>query len=153
MGAHFFGEMPNLSSVHLFRVIPPGVDNAGSIADRLSARGYPHHSIQLVLGELIGAQGPVERPDLDDAVFEEAKYVAGSSGASSSGDGEESEETTLRELINAWNRYCPSLREVQLKAGYVWRRAGAEDVWTQRKTVPSRGAGPRLLGEGWFDTV
>ncbi|KAF8836042.1 hypothetical protein BDN67DRAFT_974654, partial [Paxillus ammoniavirescens] len=150
MGAHFFGEMPNLSSVHIFRVIPPGVDNVGSIADRLSARGYPHHSIQLVLGELIGAQGPVERPDLDDAVFEEAKYVAGSSGVSSSGDGEESEEMTLRELINAWNRYCPSLLEVQLKAGYVWRRAGAEDVWTQRKTVPSRGAGPRLLGEGWF---
>ncbi|KAF9237722.1 hypothetical protein BU15DRAFT_88582 [Melanogaster broomeanus] len=139
MGAHFFGKMPNLSSVRVFRVRPSCAKNMGSIADRLSARGYAHRSIQLVLGELISAEGTtVERGDIDDSEFEEAKFAAGSSNSSSSNGG-----TALRELINAWNRYCPALREVQLKVGYVWRRAGEGDGWTQRKIRRSWGTGPR----------
>lgn len=119
--------------------MPPGVDNVGAIAESLTARGYPHRSIQLALGELIGVDG-TERGELDDAEFEEAKFGTASSlpcvGWTASP--EEPEEVILKELIHAWNRYCPMLREIQLKAGYVWRRAGPEDVWTQRATKVSR---------------
>lgn len=139
MGAHFFGSMPHLWSVRVFKVMPPGMDNIGTVAESLSARGYPHRSIQLALGEFIGVDGS-ERSELDDAEFEEVKL--GMTPSSSSGFGwvveEQPEEVTLKELIQAWNRYCPALREVQLKAGYVWRRAGRNDVWTQRPSKVSR---------------
>lgn len=139
MGAHFFGLMPRLWSVRVFKVMPPGVDNVGAIAESLTARGYPHRSIQLALGELIGVDG-TERGELDDAEFEEAKFGTASSlpCVGWTGSPEEPEEVILKELIHAWNRYCPMLREIQLKAGYVWRRAGPEDVWTQRATKVSR---------------
>lgn len=136
MGAHFFGLMPRLWSVRVFKVMPPGVDHVGAIAENLSARGYPHRSIQLALGELIGSDSS-ERTELDDAEFEEAKLGAAPS-LSSVASPEDPEEVLLKELIQAWNRYCPVLREVQLKAGYVWRRAGPDDVWTQRATKVSR---------------
>ncbi|KAI9458055.1 hypothetical protein HD554DRAFT_2197771 [Boletus coccyginus] len=127
MGAHFFGLMPHLWSVRVFKVIPPGVDNVSAIAESINARGYPHRlPIELALGEFIGVDGP-ERNELDDAEFEEAKLDMTSSSS-------EPEEVILKELINAWNRYCPALREIQLKAGYVWRRADPDDVWTQRPT-------------------
>ncbi|KAG6379477.1 hypothetical protein JVT61DRAFT_9962 [Boletus reticuloceps] len=141
MGAHFFGLMPHLWSVRVFKVMPPGVDNVGSAADNLGARGYPHRSVRIALGEYIGVEGP-ERSELDDTEFEEAKLGTASSSSSSSssrvGWTQEPEEDNLRELIHAWNRYCPVLREVQLKAGYVWRRAGPDDVWTQRPTKVNR---------------
>lgn len=140
MGAHFFGLMPHLWSVRVFKVIPPGVDNVSAIAGSINARGYPRRlPIELALGEFIGVDGP-ERNELDDAEFEEAKLDMASSSSSSSSCvewtacTEDPEEVILKELINAWNRYCPALREIQLKAGYVWRRADPDDVWTQRPT-------------------
>jgi hypothetical protein len=39
----------------------------------------------------------------------------------------------LRELIFAWHRYCPHLREVQLLDGFVWRRAFNGDSWAKRR--------------------
>ena len=141
MGAHFFGLMPRLWSVRVFKVVPPGVENVGAVAESLT-RGYPHRSIQLALGD-IGTDGP-ERSELDDAEFEEAKFGTASSSSSLSSrvgwttSPEEPEEVILKELIHAWNRYCPALREIQLKAGYVWRRAGPVDAWTQRSTKVTR---------------
>lgn len=41
-------------------------------------------------------------------------------------------EAQLKALIAPWRSYCPSLREVQLVDGYLWRRASAGDVWCQR---------------------
>jgi hypothetical protein len=137
MGAHFFGLMPRLWSVRVFKVIPPGVDNVGAVTESLHARGYPHRSIQLALGELIGPDG-LERSELDDAEFDEAKFSTASSSRVGWTCPEEPEEVLLKELIHAWNRYCPALREIQLKAGYVWRRAGPDDEWTQRSTKVSR---------------
>ena len=138
MGAHFFGRMPRLWSVRVFKVMPPGVDNVGIVPESLCARGYPHRSIQLALGDLIGVDGS-ERSELDDAEFEEAKFASSSSLSSLDGwTPEEPEEVILKELTHAWNRYCPALREIQLKAGYVWRRAGPDDVWTQRPTKVNR---------------
>lgn len=142
MGAHFFGLMPRLWSVRVFKVLPPGVDNAGAMAENLSARGYPHRSIPFTIGGLLTADGS-ERLELDDAEFEEGKLGAGSSSLSprmgwTASASEDSEEVVLKELIQAWNRYCPVLREVQLKAGYVWRRADPDDVWAQRTVKVSR---------------
>lgn len=132
MGAHFFGLMPRLWSVRVFKVIPPGVENI--IAESLNARGYPHRSI----GELLGVDSP-ERSELDDAEFEEAKFsTSSSSRVGWTACPGEPEEVILKELIHAWNRYCPALREIQLKAGYVWRRAGPDDEWTQRSTKVNR---------------
>ncbi|KIJ63012.1 hypothetical protein HYDPIDRAFT_93231 [Hydnomerulius pinastri MD-312] len=156
MGAHFFGEMRDLASVRVFKVAPAGWDDVGSLADRLSARGYPHRSIQLALGELVVADTPFARDADDESDFDQANYAGGPSSASACRFEAEPEEMTLKELINAWNRYCPALREVQLQAGYVWRRAGEGDEWAQRKVevrpvAPRRGAAVRLSGEGWFE--
>jgi hypothetical protein len=43
-------------------------------------------------------------------------------------------EAELKGLILPWKTYCPSLREVQLVAGYLWRRASSEETWFQRST-------------------
>jgi len=140
MGAHFFGLMPHLWSVRVFKVMPPGVDNVTAIAESLNARRYPHRlPIELALEEFIGVDGP-ERNELDDAEFEEAKLdtASSSSRVEWAACAEEPEEVILKELINAWNRYCPALREIQLKAGHVWRRADPDDVWTQRPTKVCR---------------
>ncbi|KAG1723531.1 uncharacterized protein EDB91DRAFT_1172519 [Suillus paluster] len=37
-----------------------------------------------------------------------------------------------RELVIAWNRACPALRNVQLHPGWVWRRANPADSWVAR---------------------
>ena len=49
----------------------------------------------------------------------------------------ESVEEELRNLVIPWNRYCKSLREVQLHPGYVMRREFEGDRWKMRevKTV------------------
>ena len=39
----------------------------------------------------------------------------------------------LRNLVIPWNRYCRGLREVQLHAGYVMRRAYEGDRWQMRE--------------------
>lgn len=136
--------MPRLWSVRVFKVMPPGVDNMGAIAENLGARGYPHRSIQLALGEFVGADS-LERGELDDAEFEEGKLGAAPSSlrVGWTTSPEDPEEVVLKELIQAWNRYCPVLREIQLKAGYVWRRANPDDVWAQRaiKVTRVRNAG------------
>ncbi|KAG9311941.1 hypothetical protein JVU11DRAFT_8202 [Chiua virens] len=122
MGAHFFGLMPHLWSVRVFKVV---VENVGAN----STCNRP------LVGELIGLDGP-ERAELDDAEFEEISATAPSSTVGLTVSAEESVETL--EHIQAWNRYCPMLREVQLKPGYVWRRADRNDTWTQRATKVSR---------------
>lgn len=141
MGAHFFGLMPCLWSARVFKVIPPGTGSV-AIPENLSAREYRLRAIQLTLGELVGADGP-ERAELDDAELEAAKFGTSSSSSSSlhmaTLTPEDPEEVVLKELVQAWNRYCPVLREVQLKAGYVWRRANPADVWTQRPIKVNRG--------------
>ena len=111
VGAHFFGHMPHLWSIRIFKVMPPSVDNVGIISESPCAQGYPHRSIQLVLGDLIGVDGP-EWSELDDAEFEEAKFAPSSLLLSLDGWApEEPEEVILKELIQAWNQYCPALRE------------------------------------------
>ena len=141
MGAHFFGLKPRLWSVRVFKVVPRGIENVGAVAESLT-RGYPHRSIQLALGD-IGTDGP-ERSELGDAEFERSqvwhvvvvvvavvvRWVDNKSGGARG--------SHLKELIHVWNRYCPVLREIQLKVGYVWRRAGPVDAWTQRSTKVTR---------------
>ncbi|KAH7886327.1 hypothetical protein F5I97DRAFT_1253571 [Phlebopus sp. FC_14] len=99
MGAHFFGQMPNLVSVHVFKY---GCEPIASVVEQVKTRGHAPGHIQ----STTGTKSEVE--------------------------------ANLKELITAWNRYCPQLREVQLQADYVWRRAGADDVWTKRKYVFGR---------------
>ena len=71
MGAHFFGLMSNLWSVHVFKVIPLGVNNMSS--EGQSTWGYPHRTIQHVPEELT-AMFNFQQGELDDSEFEEAKF-------------------------------------------------------------------------------
>ncbi|KIP01770.1 hypothetical protein PHLGIDRAFT_123068 [Phlebiopsis gigantea 11061_1 CR5-6] len=47
-------------------------------------------------------------------------------------------EEELQNLVIPWNRYCKSLREVQLHAGYAMRRAYEGDGWKMREVKEVR---------------
>ena len=50
----------------------------------------------------------------------------------------DSVEEELQNLVIPWNRYCKKLREVQLHAGYVMRRAYEGDRWQMREVKEVR---------------
>jgi hypothetical protein len=45
----------------------------------------------------------------------------------------ESVDEELRNLVIPWNRYCKSLRQVQLHAGYVMQRGYEGGAWTMHR--------------------
>jgi hypothetical protein len=47
-----------------------------------------------------------------------------------------SSELDLHEIAVSWNRFCPHVREVQLRADLVWRRIDETGEWL-RKEVES----------------
>ncbi|KII92570.1 hypothetical protein PLICRDRAFT_122665 [Plicaturopsis crispa FD-325 SS-3] len=46
--------------------------------------------------------------------------------------GDADPEDEVRELVVAWRRHCPNLREVQLVKDFIWRRENDGDAWTKR---------------------
>ena len=140
MGAHFFGLMPCLWSVHVFKVVPPGIENVGAVAESLT-RGYPHRSIQLAWGTSAptAPNGTSWMPSSKKpSLARRCRRCCRCCRRAWTTSPEEPEEVILKELIHTWNRYCPALREIQLKVGSVGRRAGPVDAWTQRSTKVTR---------------
>ena len=140
MGAHFFGLMSNLWSVRVFKVIPLGVDNVSS--EGQSTRGYPHRTVQHVPEEL-AAMFNFQQGESDDGEFEEAKFnivVIVATRCMHCG------RKRGCPIERAYPRVESVLSEIQLKTGCVWRRAGPDDVWTQRSLAEARGGARGGIG-------
>ncbi|EGN92557.1 hypothetical protein SERLA73DRAFT_190900 [Serpula lacrymans var. lacrymans S7.3] len=112
MGSRFFFSLPQLHTAHIFKTLCDADER-----QNMPTHHFHHHHIVLI--------EPVPETDEDN----EGDYEMSNSHNSTDGE----EENELKSLILAWNRYCPSIREIQLLPGFVWRRSNEKDEWCKRR--------------------